>query len=140
MIDCLRPFVQIVHVFSALLGEAAGLMIISSAIAFSLSDCSLYAPQQPPTKAIFGRTQGNGSRDALPESQSTRPSYDVSHVMMQLLCFRWVVCQLEALRHYFPSAIRHALNELPKKFGNSEIRSYIAWQTSGETGIHATSF
>jgi hypothetical protein len=36
MIDRLRPVVQVVHTFSGVLGEAAGL--VSSVIAFSLSD------------------------------------------------------------------------------------------------------
>ena len=33
---------------------------------------------------------------------------------MRMHRFRWVFCQLETLRHSFPVAIRHTLNNLPK--------------------------
>src|SRR5713226_1331236 len=53
IINHVRPVVQVVHAFSALLGEAAGL--VSSGIQFTLSDRILMPYQVPfkPTKAIF---------------------------------------------------------------------------------------
>jgi uncharacterized protein YcgI (DUF1989 family) len=39
------------------------------------------------------------------------------------LCrFRWIVCQLEALRNCFPSAIRHALEDLPESLDETYER------------------
>src|SRR5579863_10150876 len=35
-------------------------------------------------------------------------------ILMQLLRFRWITCQLEALKHAIPSAIRRVLDNLPE--------------------------
>ncbi len=54
IINHVRPVVQVVHAFSALLGEAAGL-VSKSGVAFTLSDRIFMPYQVPfkPTKAIF---------------------------------------------------------------------------------------
>jgi len=36
--------------------------------------------------------------------------------------FRWVFCQLEVLRHCFPSSVRHTLNELPESLDETYER------------------
>ena len=43
-------------------------------------------------------------------------------VLMKLPRFRWVTCQLEALRHSLPSAIRRALDHLPESLDETYDR------------------
>ena len=46
--------------------------------------------------------------------KSIEPFYDANISFFTLLSrFRWVFCQLEALRHCFPSNLRQFLNKLP---------------------------
>ena len=48
------------------------------------------------------------------ECKCIKLSYAERRVLMQLRRFRWVFCQLDALRHCFPPNLRQYLNELPE--------------------------
>ena len=48
------------------------------------------------------------------ECKGIKLSYAEHLFLMQLCRFRWVFCQLDALRHCFPPNLRQYLNELPE--------------------------
>ena len=49
--------------------------------------------------------------------------------------FRWVFCQLEVLRHCFPSNLRHVIEELPKSL--DETYKHILRAINNANGVHA---
>jgi hypothetical protein len=49
--------------------------------------------------------------------------------------FRWVFCQLEALRHCFPTTVRHVLEELPESL--DETYEYILKGINKANRVHA---
>jgi ankyrin repeat protein len=48
--------------------------------------------------------------------------YQITTVLSRSYRFRWIVCQLEALRQCFPSAIRRTLNDLPRSLDETYDR------------------
>ena len=50
--------------------------------------------------------------------------------------FRWVYCQLEALRHCFPTSVRHMLKELPKSLDETYERILMGINKANHQHAH----